>query len=33
VRKMTWRCKACGFVVSQEDIERHGGFCKECRNE
>jgi len=30
---MTWRCKACGFVVSQEDIDNHGGFCKECRNE
>jgi len=30
---MTWRCKACGFVVSQKDIERHGGVCKECRNE
>jgi len=30
---MTWRCKACGFTVSQEVMEKHGGFCSECRNE
>jgi len=30
---MTWRCKGCGFVISQDDIDNHGGFCQECRNE
>ena len=28
-----WRCKACGMVVTPIDVEDHGGFCKECRNE
>ena len=28
-----WRCKACGMVVTPVDVEDHGGFCKECRNE
>lgn len=28
-----WRCKACGMVVTPIDVEDHGGFCKECRDE
>ena len=28
-----WRCKGCGAVLSTKDIEKHGSFCWECRNE
>jgi hypothetical protein len=28
-----WRCKACGMVITPIDVEDHGGFCQECRNE
>jgi len=28
-----WRCKACGMVITPVDVEDHGGFCKECRND
>ena len=28
-----WRCKACGMIITPVDVEEHGGFCKECRDE
>jgi len=28
-----WRCKACGMIITPVDVEDHGGFCKECRND
>lgn len=28
-----WRCKACGMVITPVDVEDHGSFCQECRNE
>jgi len=28
-----WRCKACGMVITPVDVEDHGGFCQECRND
>ena len=28
-----WRCKACGMIITPVDVEDHGSFCKECRNE
>lgn len=30
---MTWRCKSCGFVITPLDVEEHGSFCADCRNE
>jgi hypothetical protein len=28
-----WRCKACGMVITPLDVDMHGSFCRECRNE
>ena len=28
-----WRCKACGMVITPVDVEEHGSFCQECRND
>ena len=28
-----WRCKACGMVITPIDVEDHGSFCEDCRNE
>lgn len=28
-----WRCKACGYIMSTNEYEYTGGFCRECRNE
>jgi len=28
-----WRCKACGMVITPVDVEDHGSFCEDCRNE
>ena len=28
-----WRGRSCGMVLSQVEVEKHGGFCAECCNE
>ena len=28
-----WRCKACGMIITPVDVEEHGSFCEDCRNE
>ena len=28
-----WRCKACGMIITPIDVEDHGSFCEDCRNE
>ena len=31
--KEHWRCRSCGYVMSTNEYEYTGGFCRECRNE
>jgi len=28
-----WRCKSCGFIMSNNDYDEFGGFCKMCRED